>query len=813
MRTRLVLILPLLLVLVACAAPASREEAAAPPGSDAGAPGGGTANVARDSNAILTINASQYGVGYPETFVLLQNRKGLRIEYCVDRSRLQIWVSPKAGTSMEARDKNWSNRDDHTDVFDRILLPGLNLAEFERADYDPFHSVLYFKSQTLHVAHVYDEPAALVWLEKPGNVDLKTANTDRALSREPREFVIGHEDRGRAFEWAATLGPGEGTFRHQLVLDEGRSIYTRAEMTPGQLLVLGAGLKGEGAADMARRVAARSAESILETNEAAITKDLEYGRFTLRGREEMQKLLEKNRRVALSMQDFNGFMRSTNQYIYYLLWYRDGGMNTGHLTMAGWTDPARQHVPFALANPNVSLDEPKGRFFGQVMGGALTKWQEDGLFYVVWPAFLYWTQTGDRSFLEGERLATIEEALDWLERRAFDEEKGLFGRFFFVETPMKGTRDFGFDNVTGAPTDYYVGRYEGEAVTRGYDIYVNALSHAVYMMLAAATDGDKAATYLEKAKGLEEAMRRFFDTEGPLPSYGDLQVESGRVVATAPYGMDRTDYQWALSLPKFDVTSVENQREARAQLLRDLKSDPKDNFVCAWAAILTSMDTEFHDEKEIMDALDYLVPQSVRPGKYLPMAYSIPELVDVEDGQPFHDVRPLVYSIAPWLSAVTNFGLHRLPLGVAIRGTELLESIDRYRYRDSVLDVRFEGEGVLESVTLNGEPLRHTLQVPDGALRKGDNALVVTMAPGAPAGERLSSSTVRLDSAITESGVTRFEIMAIGQNRLTFGDLTREVSVLDASGTPVEVRAVPDGSFTHVYFDGRGSFTVTLRGD
>ena len=107
----------------------------------------------------------------------------------------------------------------------------------------------------------------------------------------------------------------------------------------------------------------------------------------------MQRLLETNRRFALSMQDRNGFMRSTNQYIYYLMWFRDGGMNTAHLAMTGWPDPARQHVPFALANPNVSLEEPKGRFFGQVMGGSITKWQEDGLFYVVWPAFLHWTQT------------------------------------------------------------------------------------------------------------------------------------------------------------------------------------------------------------------------------------------------------------------------------------------------------------------------------------------------------------------------------------------------------------------------------------
>jgi hypothetical protein len=120
--------------------------------------------------------------------------------------------------------------------------------------------------------------------------------------------------------------------------------------------------------------AARPVASLLASNEAALAEDLEYGRFTLRGREEMQKLLDRNRRVALSMQDLDGPMRSTNQYIYYLLWYRDGGMNTAHLAMTGWIDPAGQHVPFALANPNVSVEEPEGRFFGQVMGGPLTKW-------------------------------------------------------------------------------------------------------------------------------------------------------------------------------------------------------------------------------------------------------------------------------------------------------------------------------------------------------------------------------------------------------------------------------------------------------
>ena len=188
------------------------------------------------------------------------------------------------------------------------------------------------------------------------------------------------------------------------------------------------------------------------------------------------------------------------------MWFRDGGMNTAHLAMTGWPDPAHQHVPFALANPNVSLDEPEGHFFGQVMGGSITKWQEDGLFYVVWPAFLHWTQTGDDSFVKGDSLRVMEEALDWLERYSFDPERGLFGRYYFCETPLTGSRDYGWDNATGAPTDRFESVYEGRTITRSYDVYVNALNHAVYLMLSAMETGPRG---------------RRLPAEGPGPGAGD----------------------------------------------------------------------------------------------------------------------------------------------------------------------------------------------------------------------------------------------------------------------------------------------------
>jgi hypothetical protein len=69
---------------------------------------------------------------------------------------------------------------------------------------------------------------------------------------------------------------------------------------------------------------------------------------------------------------------------------------------------------------------------------------------------------------------------------------------------------------------------------------------------------------------------------------------------------------------------------------------------------------------------------------------------------------------------------------------------------------------------------------------------------------------VRLLSVATGDQTTRFAIEAFGQSRLTFGDLSSQVTVVDEAGKPVELRRVRDGAFTHVSFDGRGAFTVTL---
>jgi hypothetical protein len=754
----------------------------------------------------LAVNVSQYGIKYPETFVLMQNRRGIRIEYVVDRGRLQLWISPQAGKSTSYKDRNFSNRDDHSDIFERILLPGLNPADFVSCDYDPFHSILRFKEQSLHIAQMYDKPVVLLWLEKDGFVDLKSAKEDTAVERTPKVFHVAHPDRGYVLDHVAVIGAGEGSFQHQHALDAGRPTYARAYLKGGQVLVIAAELQRENIKADAERVAAEGADATLAANEKKIAEALDTGRFTLKGRPEMQKLLDKSRRVALSMQDEHGFMRSTNQYIYYLLWYRDGGKNTAHLAQSGWIEPARWQADISLQNPNASAINPKGIFFGQIMAGPITKWEEDGLFYVIWPAFMYWTQSGDDIFTKGAYIKTMEDAMDWLERYSFDGQRGLFYRYYYSETMLTGSRDDGYDDATGAPANRIPSMYKGQLIKKSYDLYINSLNLACYYMLAAMESGERADLYLGKARALEQHLEPFYETKERLPVYGELITSEGTTVKAGPYGLDATDYQWSFALPMFQPFAPREFRRFGNSLYEDMTKEPTGMFISAYAAILTSLDTELYGEDQIMTALDYLVPQSVRPGKYLPMGNTVPELVNVKDGDLFHDVRPIVFSIAPWLSAVSNLGVRRLPFGIAVRGTKYLESIDHYDYKGGLIGVMYHGQGEIARVVVNGRALEGTLQIPEDRIVKGENKIEVEMAPAARAKDCLIASTVRLDSM--EGG--RLRVHGFGKNTLTFKGVTENVTVTSTSGAPVNVKKESEGAISWIDFPGTGDFVVTL---
>ncbi len=179
------------------------------------------------------------------TQIFLSNPQALRVEYRLDDSRLLLWWSPLAGKSTACADRNYSHRDDHLEIFQEIVLPGCGLESFLRCDYDPYHSVLYFEGQTLHLAVRADTAAVLLWGENPLAVALKTFRHDEILAAEARLFYVQHPEPRFTFEFAACAGAGQGHIRYSPIHAPENSRYARAELSAGQLFVIGSGLRAK----------------------------------------------------------------------------------------------------------------------------------------------------------------------------------------------------------------------------------------------------------------------------------------------------------------------------------------------------------------------------------------------------------------------------------------------------------------------------------------------------------------------------------------------------------------------------------------
>jgi hypothetical protein len=746
----------------------------------------------------------------PGKTILLHNRHGVRIELNFDRLGLiELWISPLAGRSLEGRVRNFSNRDDHTRLFDRIQLPGLSEAEFVRCDYDVFHTVVHFKKQTLHVVSLFDRPGLVVWCGRPQLVDFKSDKSDAPVVRDARRFVVEHPDRGFAFHFAAVLEKG-ASFTHQLQLDTGRSTYARASLPAGARLVIAGGLADERVAELAGAVLRRPLDKFLAAEAKLIAAATAPGAFTLRGQPKLQRLLDINRRVLVSMQDTSGAIRAALNRIYYLIWVRDGAIIEVMHGHAGSLAPLEKWTEFLLANPTrVEGEKPAGRTFLMLVN-KLTKWEEDGIFYAVWSAFNAWTQSGDERWRSPETLAVLADAMDWLERRCLDKKRGLFGRFFACETPLPGSRDDGFDNAVGNPTGRSSIKCEGVLANQSFDIYINLYAYSAYGMLAALhadADPGRADDYLGRARALGEKLAAFIPASG-LPDYGDILCADGRTRRAGPVGLDITDYAWALSLtPHFPQPW--RLPAIRRELVALARAKPDSWFLAAYFSVLANLDPEWCDEPEIMDAIGFAAEQCYRPGAYLAMPYTVVEMFNQPDGHPWHDVRPQAFSIGPWLATVCGLGLRRQPHGLAVRAGRSLSKISAYEYRHARIDATFAGSGEHVEVTVNGRPLAHALQIPEDRLAPRTAVAVRRVRRAAP-GPVLVGSTVRLDSLAVEAHGPVYSITGYGLNTLELRGRAG-FALQDAAGGAVPFTEHRDGDRVWLMFEGRGRFTLHAR--
>ncbi|MDX2188348.1 MAG: hypothetical protein SFY32_00670 [Bacteroidota bacterium] len=743
-------------------------------------------------------NSSQDGL-QGQSFILMHNRKGIRIEYNLNRKKLEMWVSPLAGKSNIYIDRNFSSRDDFTKLFDKISFPNLPYSQFEKCDYDPFHSIIYYKNgQKLHIVSVFDKPAVIIWFEKPEVVDIKTDKQDKLLKFDPKNLSTQHPDRGKILGYIASLGTGEGSFIHQKHYDPFRSFYSRAYLSANQTMVFVGDDISENVSSIANVLAFADVNTTLEANKTKIIAATRNGKITVKNNPDLQKILDINKKVLLSMQDESGAIRAALRYIYYMIWHRDGAMVNAFNGYSGWTNPLKDWTGFELSNPTViEKNGKKERFFGQLVAGKITKLEEDGPFYGIWSAFTYWTSTGDTKYLDGKYMSVLEDNIQWLENNYFDNKNGLFYRYHYCESPFYNSYGDGWDDAMGAQTGKNISRWKGDTITQAYDLYMNYICYSSYLMMSAMESGSMSGLYLLKAKNLEKRLTAQFNNVEP--GYGTLITTQNQQVNAGPFGMDKTDYVWGLTVPPF-YPSYENLAETRSNLFKHHMNKPKGNFYPEWFSTLISMDSEIHKEEDIIKGIEYVIPQCIKPGKCLPMPYTICEIVDVEDCNVYHDVRPQAFSISAFIAAVSNLAIKKLPFGIAIRGTSYLSGIEDYTYQQSEISIKYLGTGNnIKLIKLNGKVLKSTYQIPDNLLLTGKNQIEVTLSTEKESKPTLIYSTLKLKNIQGN----KFEMQAFGKNVIMMKNINSLPKLLFEGKEIIYQSQVKDG-ITYIDFEGVG---------
>lgn len=745
------------------------------------------------------------------TQIFLSNPQALRVEYLLDESRLILWWSPLAGRSTDCLDRNYSSRDAHLDVFASITFEGCGVGEFIACDYDPYHCALRFRERVLHLALPVDRPAVLVWSDKAVVVDFVSHRFDEPVSQKPEGLLLRHKEPRHAFLFAASVGAGSGGFRHCHFAVPGQPTFSQVRLAAGQPLAIGVGLEREPVWERTRGLAAAGPDDLLRSTEAALAPVLAQGRTVSRRYPQLSDLRDGVVRGLHSMIDESGAFRASLKAIYYLLWVRDSGFSFAYQAAAGWPHKLPELCRLLLDNPNHVTDPglPAGRMFGQLIHRKLGKLEEDGLYYVVWTLFTNWTQTGRSDFLTPADHALLDEALAWVERRTWDEERGLFGEFTADETPACGSRDAGWDYAIGKPVGDYCLRYEDRAVVRNYDVYFNTCMHSVYVMLAALRSD---VAYLSKAERLRPALTALLaDRRDGIPCYGELLLEDGRRVRAPYWGppAGASCCVWGLSMPNF--VPLADWDSVHAAVLDALISKPEMHFINGINAAIAAADPWLYPEEKCLALHERLARETRRPGKYLPMGGAMPEKFGAPEGNLYHDIRPQGFAMGSWLAAWSGLGLRRLPYGLALRPTSAFERIENYPWVEGK-SLRFvfgppPGSRGL-ALNIDDEIVRGTLQVPEARLRDGSTVRLTEDRP-APL---LIRSSLKLDRVADAANARAYEGRAYGLTRLTFSSPPRMFELRDAENQKIPFAIQTGDGLWHLDFTsfGRVSLTIAL---
>jgi hypothetical protein len=248
--------------------------------------------------------------------------------------------------------------------------------------------------------------------------------------------------------------------------------------------------------------------------------------------------------------------------------------------------------------------------------------------------------------------------------------------------------------------------------------------------------------------------------------------------------------------------------------VEEARENPLGYFLAAYFSLLASLDPDQNSEAQTRDAIQYAAHQCYRAGEFLAMPNTVVELLDMVDGDLYHDVRPQAFSVGPMLATLSGLGLRRLPFGLAVRANQTVSHLSNYEFGASQIDVHFVGEGEISEIRVNGQVLQSTLQLPESVLQKGHNTVEVQMSAIESVQARpiwVESSARMLDVTHEENTTTyQFETL-VSDNFIAFRSLPQnQLMLTDSNGAAIEYSRVEAEGRSWIYFSSKGRLVLRI---
>ncbi len=392
----------------------------------------------------------------------------------------------------------------------------------------------------------------------------------------------------------------------------------------------------------------------------------------------------------------------------------------------------------------------------------------------------------------------------------YNQEMGLYWEININEAALKEAEEW------AAGERYEALMIDGVWPLRAYDLYINSLMYATYLMMAEMAQElghtEASADHVQMARDLAQAMdRHLWDGAHNRYHCGLALLEDGRLI---PFDWDywdsHFDYIWAGTLYPMSPDPEKMWRSMQAMMTLRSGRYPGGMYFAPGFGHLAYLCAAVGQPELAARYLHVITEPSRHSGwnDEMQARYVINDAILENLNTPYMH-KPQVFSIGPWMHGVSAQCAYMDCNGVTVVPGGIIHRVTGLRFRKSVLDIETHGVTDPAGLVVDGRPLPGTLRLPLSWMKPGRRT--VLLLPGPAAGAVLAHTDFELRTIDVRDGMTVCALYGFGAGVLRFTSDISQLDVTDAAGNPMPYRIWRDAGGVRVQVDASGAFRVRYK--